>query len=525
MAGGTARDFPVPQSSCGIPVSAKAYSLNVTVLPWGALQFLTMYPKGAAFPDVSTLNSPDGQVTANAAIIPAGTEGIIVVYVTDTTDLVIDINGYYAPPGALALAAGTAAAPALTFSNDGNSGFYSPTPGAIAATAAGVNRLEVTAGGISAKGSLEATGDPLLLRDGLSLLRASDGAVGLGLNALGGALGLQNTAVGTNSLGVLTGLAASNSALGYGALMRATTAASNTAMGVAALRENTSGEGNAAVGIYAMREGPEPAQNTVAGSHAGRSIWRGYRNSVAGSSALGNFYGSDARDRDNVALGQQALASLYCCESNTVVGTFAGISIQWGDRNLMLGHSAGRRIERGNDNAYIGSPGPPGADRQSESNALRLGDASQQAGAFVAGVRGVTTSQPAIPVSIGLDGQLGTESSSGLTKRDIRDLGGTSHAIMALRPVRFRYRVHGPGSPEQYGLIAEEVAEVAPELVARGQDGQVDTVLYHKINVMLLNEVQKHHRELQSWQEDSTLLRRRLDELHRQLSELTVRPE
>jgi hypothetical protein len=80
-------------------------------------------------------------------------------------------------------------------------------------------------------------------------------------------------------------------------------------------------------------------------------------------------------------------------------------------------------------------------------------------------------------------------------KRDIEDMGDTTDTILGLRPVRFRYQAHGPDSPLQYGLIAEEVAEIAPELVARDKDGQIETVYYDKVNAMLLNEVQKLHRE------------------------------
>jgi hypothetical protein len=116
---------------------------------------------------------------------------------------------------------------------------------------------------------------------------------------------------------------------------------------------------------------------------------------------------------------------------------------------------------------------------------------------FASGIRGITTGNPdAIPVVMDSKGQLGTASSSRRVKRDIEDMGDTTEAVLALRPVRFRYQAHGPDSPVQYGLIAEEVAEVAPELVARDKDGRIETVYYDKVNAMLLNEVQKLHRRL-----------------------------
>src|ERR1019366_8977789 len=99
LAPAVARTFPVPASTCGIPASAQAYAFNMTVVPSGSLGFLTTWPAGTARPGVSTLNALTGVVTSNAAIVPAGVNGGITVYATDTTDLIIDISGYFAPPG------------------------------------------------------------------------------------------------------------------------------------------------------------------------------------------------------------------------------------------------------------------------------------------------------------------------------------------------------------------------------------------------------------------------------------------
>jgi len=99
IAAKSSRDFPVPSSSCGIPASASAYSLNVTAVPHTTLGYLTTWPTGKAQPLVSTLNSYNGQVVANAAIVPAGTSGEVSVYASDDTDVVLDINGYFASPG------------------------------------------------------------------------------------------------------------------------------------------------------------------------------------------------------------------------------------------------------------------------------------------------------------------------------------------------------------------------------------------------------------------------------------------
>ena len=99
MASGQTRSFAIPNTGCGIPFSAQAYSLNMTVVPGGALSYLTTWPTGQAQPFVSTLNALTGTVTANAAIVPAGSNGAVSVFVTNPTDVIIDINGYFAPTG------------------------------------------------------------------------------------------------------------------------------------------------------------------------------------------------------------------------------------------------------------------------------------------------------------------------------------------------------------------------------------------------------------------------------------------
>ena len=97
MSGGLSRDFPVTSSACQLPAEAKAYSLNATVVPRGALAYLTLWPAGQAQPFVSTLNSFDASVVANAALVPAGLNGSVSAYVTNATDLILDVNGIFAP--------------------------------------------------------------------------------------------------------------------------------------------------------------------------------------------------------------------------------------------------------------------------------------------------------------------------------------------------------------------------------------------------------------------------------------------
>ena len=96
--GGTYRSFPVPQGDCGIPASAGAYLLNVSVIPLPRLGYLTVYPTGENPGVTTTMNSPDGRIKSNAVIVPAGTDGSINVYASDTTNVIIDMFGYFAPP-------------------------------------------------------------------------------------------------------------------------------------------------------------------------------------------------------------------------------------------------------------------------------------------------------------------------------------------------------------------------------------------------------------------------------------------
>jgi hypothetical protein len=97
MAAGITRSFAIPASTCNVPSTAAAYSLNITVVPDAALGYLSAWQAGVAQPNVSTLNSWDGSVVANAAIVPAGTNAAISIFVTDPTHVILDINGYFAP--------------------------------------------------------------------------------------------------------------------------------------------------------------------------------------------------------------------------------------------------------------------------------------------------------------------------------------------------------------------------------------------------------------------------------------------
>ena len=140
LSGGTSRAFPVLSSSCGIPATAQAYSLNVTAVPKGGLGYLTAWPSGQAQPLVSTLNAPTGAVTANAAIVPAGSGGDVSIFVSNSSDVILDVNGYFAPPAA------------------GGLSLYTVTPCRVIDTRSGVRGLQRKAGRIGAWQQLRTAG-------------------------------------------------------------------------------------------------------------------------------------------------------------------------------------------------------------------------------------------------------------------------------------------------------------------------------------------------------------------------------
>jgi hypothetical protein len=218
---------------------------------------------------------------------------------------------------------------------------------------------------------------------------------------------------------------------------------------------------------------------------------------------------------------------------NTAIGMFALQNNTLGSNNVAVGNNSGI-LATGFNNVYLGANvfGVAG-----ESRTMYLGNNDPVAGStinktFIAGIRGITTvNADAIPVVIDSAGQLGTISSSRRFKEDIRDMGDASRRLFKLRPVTFRYQqAFGNGlKPIQFGLIAEEVAAVFPELAVRNADGQLDTVHYETLSVLLLNEVQKQQSELQrqdqqlrAQSEDIQRQHDRIEALERRLGEITT---
>jgi Chaperone of endosialidase len=300
--------------------------------------------------------------------------------------------------------------------------------------------------------------------------------------------GTNNTAVGWASLGFnVTG--SFNTATGAGTLLL-NNADNNTAAGAGALLSNSSGAFNTANGAFALLRNATGSSNTAIGDGALLSNTAGSNNAAIGNGALLN----NETGNDNTAVGVNALED-FPGDFNTALGAFAGSNITTANHVICIG-----------------------ANGDNVSNSC-----------FIGNIYGVTTlANDAIPVLIDSEGQLGTASSSRRYKTDIKPIDKASESSLALKPVSFRYRVHRDAMP-QFGLIAEDVAEVNPDLVVRDKNGEIYTVRYDAVNAMLLNEFLKEHRKVEEEQETIVQLKSdaekqtaKISKLEKGVSDLTA---
>jgi len=234
-------------------------------------------------------------------------------------------------------------------------------------------------------------------------------------------------------------------------------------------------------------------KNTFVGKKSGNFILTGGRNTAIGYNTLLTL----SEGLDNVAVGLEALTFIRGGSNNTAVGSGALNKIQIGNDNIALGKDAGSAHTGGDSNNIdIGNTGTSG-----DSNVIRIGTSGTHTKTFITGIRGVTTDEAdATAVMIDSDNQLGTVSSSKKYKHNIVAMGHDSDNLMQLRPVSFAFK-SDKKERKQYGLIAEEVELVFPELVTYNSEKNVHSVKYHMLPAMLLNEVQKHDKTLQKYSE------------------------
>jgi hypothetical protein len=313
--------------------------------------------------------------------------------------------------------------------------------------------------------------------------------------------GTDNTAIGFNALYSNT-TGDSNTATGSGALVSNTTGIRNTANGFAALGSNTTGERNTATGRAALTFNTTGNHNTADGQNALFSNSTGIQNTATGSFAMvfnttGNQntaegYGAmlfNTTGNQNTGTGYFAVYQNTTGNNNTGHGYSALLNNTTGVGNIALGSFAGSNLTTGDNNIDIGNQGV--AD---EANTIRVGTQGTQTKTFIAGISGAGVM--GVAVKINAAGQLGTAPSSGRFKTEIKPMDKASEAILALKPVSFRYkREIDPDSTPQFGLVAEDVEKVNPDLVARDAEGKIYTVRYDAVNAMLLNEFLKEHRK------------------------------
>jgi hypothetical protein len=349
--------------------------------------------------------------------------------------------------------------------------------------------------------------------------------IALGKDALGdSATGNNNTAIGEEAMRFIDS-GSGNIAIGRRALSDFFTLSGHSegaiAIGNFALARRNHGNDNIAIGRNAMFDNSENSvsgsDNIALGAGSLLHLSLGVENTAIGVNALnganatsrgltGSFnvavggmalYG--LRDGDsNTALGYNALAEIVSGYRNTAMGTDALNNTTTGFRNVAVGNEAGLNVTTGSDNIILGTQN---FGRPAESGVVRIGSNTYQKKTFIAGISGVKTGlDTAKTVFIDSRGQLGTLKSSARFKEDIQPMGSTSARLLSLRPVTFRYKEHEEdgSQPIQYGLIAEEVAETFPELAVLDGEGKPETVSYHLLATLLLNEFKKAHQVIEA---------------------------
>ena len=321
-------------------------------------------------------------------------------------------------------------------------------------------------------------------------------------------VGAYNTATGAFALQSNT-TASYNTANGGGALESNTTGDDNTATGYSALLFNTMGYNNSATGFETLKNNTSGAENTATGSQALLNNSTGGDNTANGISALSKNTAGSSNTADgaftlfnntvgsfNTASGENALRN-DTGSSNTAMGIQALNNNTSGSNNTALGALAGQNLTTGNNNIDIGANVLGNAG---EANTTRIGKSGTQQKAFIAGIYGKTVAG-GVGVIVNSNGQLGTVQSSARFKQDIKPMDQSSEALLKLKPVTFRYNEDlDPDKVPQFGLVAEQVEKVNPDLVVRDEEGKPITVRYEVVNAMLLNEFLKEHQKVQEQQ-------------------------
>src|SRR6267378_2114343 len=332
-------------------------------------------------------------------------------------------------------------------------------------------------------GENTANGYSALFKNTTGIANTANGYLALSNNITG----YYNTAIGDQAL--FSNQTDNNTAVGYAALYTNTTGIANTATGFKALLYNTAAN-NTANGFQALFSNTTGTENTATGESTLYDNTTASNNTADGAGAL--FFNTTGTQ--NTAIGAFALYKNTTASNNAAEG-FQALLNNKGSNNIGLGSNAGANLTTGSNNIDIGNNGVAG-----DANKIRIGKQGTQNATFIAGIFGATVAN-GVAVRIDSTGHLGTLTSSARFKEAIKPMDKSSEAILALKPVTFRYKEElDPDKIPQFGLVAEEVEKVNPDLVVRDEDGKVNTVRYEAVNAMLLNEFLKQHRRVQEQQ-------------------------
>jgi hypothetical protein len=462
--------------------------------------------------------------------------------------------------------------------NDGTHGFQKLAPDQrIAAVGYAMVAGSVASGGVSSTqlaANLSFTGNVTLSNGDLLLPPTTDGTAGvidLGGTSFLHAFGTQNTFVGSGAgnftmsggynvaegstalasnttgrenaaLGVValtsntTG--SYNTAIGYEALTDNTTGTYNTATGFDSLSVNSSGAANTADGIQTLFFNSTGSYNTAVGDSALYNNTTGSNNSAlgdlalfnntagTGNTALGEYalYALNGIEPDtgqNVAVGLGAIEALTLGNNNTALGTGAGENATQGSNNTFIGEGAGICLKTGIENIFLGSfaggynnPGTLTVD-----GLMVLGNEQSITKTVIAGIVGVPVTGAAMYIND--SGQVGILGSSRRFKQNIQNMGDSSQVLLSLHPVTFQYKPEiDPTAEPQFGLVAEEVAKLDPDLVIKDKQGKPLTVRYEAVNAMLLNEFLKEHAEVNQQRETISQQQKEIEELKEEMAEI-----
>jgi len=470
--------------TAGTGITVTPGSNSITLATAGSVATSFVAGSGTATPSGGALSVPNG---SNINTTGAGsTLTINLVNSPSVSGSLTAGTGVTSTIGNIVATAGQVNAGATITAGTG----ITATTGNITATSGNV---AITAGNLTLPNSTATTGN--ITKAGTVFMHNFGSfSTYLGINAgnLTNASG-SNTGLGYNALSAIDG-GSSNVAIGNNALFSTTTGIGNIAAGLQALNSNSSGSYNVALGYQALINATTGNYNLAFGQLAMGGVVTGSANVAIGASALTTATSAT----QNLAIGNGALEGVTSGASNVSIGYLSGTGITTGSNNVFIGLNAGNghaggtgNADSGNINIGAGQSGVAG-----ESFVTRIGNVTGTAttACFIGGIRGVTTANNnAIAVLVDSAGQLGTVSSSRRYKENITDLENSEQQFMQLRPVQFNYKKH-TASDVQYGLIAEEVQKLYPELVVDNEDGEPETIKYHLLYALLIKMIQENRK-------------------------------